>query len=49
MKPIHHISRVSIAVASLALIATYFVPLWRIDLWAPQYPEGLVMKIWLSF
>jgi len=48
MKPIHHISRVSIAVASLALIATYFVPLWRIDLWAPQYPEGLVMKIWLS-
>lgn len=48
MKPIHKLSRVSIAVASLALIATYFVPLWRIDLWAPQYPEGLVMKIWLS-
>ncbi len=48
MKPIHNISRASIAVASLALIATFFVPLWRIDLWAPQYPEGLVMKIWLS-
>ncbi|MFN8343486.1 MAG: nitrous oxide reductase accessory protein NosL [Spirosomataceae bacterium] len=48
MKPIHKLSRVSIAVASLALIATYFFPLWRIDLWAPQYPEGLVMKIWLS-
>ncbi|AEI46570.1 nitrous oxide reductase accessory protein NosL [Runella slithyformis] len=48
MKPIHNLSRVSIAVTSLALIATYFVPLWRIDLWAPQYPEGLVMKIWLS-
>lgn len=47
MKPLHNLSRVSIAVASLALIATYFVPLWRIDLWAPQYPEGLVMKIWL--
>jgi copper chaperone NosL len=47
MKPIHKLSRVSIALASLALIATYFVPLWRIDLWAPQYPEGLVMKIWL--
>lgn len=48
MKPIHKLSRVSIAIASLALIATYFFPLWRIDLWAPQYPEGLVMKIWLS-
>lgn len=48
MKPIHNLSRAGIAVASLALIATYFVPLWRIDLWAPQYPEGLVMKIWLS-
>lgn len=29
-----------------ALIVTLFVPLWRIDLDAPQYPEGLVLKIY---
>jgi copper chaperone NosL len=28
------------------MIATFFVPLWQIMLWAPQYPEGLEMKIW---
>lgn len=33
---------------ALSLLLTYFVPIWRIDLWAPQYPEGLTMKIWLS-
>jgi copper chaperone NosL len=35
-------------VTSLALISTYFLPLWSIDLWAPQYPEGLSMQIWLN-
>ncbi len=33
---------------TLALSATFFLPIWRIDLWAPQYPEGLSMFIWLS-
>jgi len=41
-------SRIILAIASLLLIATYFVPIWRIDLFAPQYPEGLIMKIWLN-
>lgn len=39
-------TRIILGVASLSLIATFFVPLWQIMLWAPQYPEGLVMKIW---
>ena len=26
----------------------YLVPLWRIHLGAPQYPEGLSMYIWTS-
>jgi copper chaperone NosL len=43
MKPI---SRILIAISSLSMIATYFLPLWQIQLWAPQYPEGLNMKIW---
>jgi copper chaperone NosL len=48
MGTIHRISRIIIAVCSLAVTITYFVPVWRIDLFAPQYPEGLVMKIWLN-
>lgn len=39
-------TRIILGVASLSLIATFYVPLWQIMLWAPQYPEGLVMKIW---
>lgn len=41
-------SRVIIAIAALALIATYFLPVWAIYLIAPQYPEGLAMQIWLN-
>jgi copper chaperone NosL len=41
-------SRMMIAIAALALIATYFVPIWNIFMIAPQYPEGLNMWIWLN-
>ena len=41
-------SRIIVAIASLALIATYFLPVWFIFLIAPQYPEGLTMNIWLN-
>ena len=39
-------TRILLAIGSLLLVITYFVPLWQIMLWAPQYPEGLTMKIW---
>src|SRR5215213_7916966 len=42
------VSRIAIAVASLALSAVYFMPVWFIFLLAPQYPEGLTMNIWLD-
>ncbi len=45
------ISRISqwiLLLGALSLLLTNYVPIWRIDLWAPQYPEGLTMKIWLS-
>lgn len=48
MKKISILSRIIIALSSLAIIACYYYPVWRIDLFAPQYPEGLVMKIWLN-
>jgi hypothetical protein len=38
-------SRVILAVAALLLGALYVLPLWRIDLVAPQYPEGLGLRI----
>ena len=48
MKKLSTSSRIIIALLSLCIILTYFLPVWRIDLFAPQYPEGLVLKIWLN-
>ena len=41
-------SRILVAIAAIAMIATYFLPTWSIYLIAPQYPEGLSMQIWLN-
>jgi copper chaperone NosL len=48
MKPLKPISRVLVAIAALLMISAYFVPLWQILMWAPQYPEGLEMDIWIN-
>ena len=41
-------SRILFGIAAFLLIGLYFVPLWSISLTAPQYPEGLGMRIWLD-
>jgi copper chaperone NosL len=41
-------TRCIVAAAALLLGATYVLPIWQIRLWAPQYPEGLLMNIWLN-
>ncbi|TZF84798.1 hypothetical protein FW774_07410 [Pedobacter sp. BS3] len=41
-------SRIFIAISAILLSGAYFLPLWRILLEAPQYPEGLELKIWLT-
>lgn len=41
-------SRILVAFASGALVTVFFLPAWRIDLFAPQYPEGLTMNIWIN-
>ncbi len=41
-------SRVLITLGTLMLVLTFFFPLWTIDLNAPQYPEGLGLRIWLN-
>ncbi len=38
-------SRILVLVAALALVLVYALPVWRITLEAPQYPEGLGMLI----
>lgn len=48
MKPLRTQSRIAILLAAVSMIGSFFLPIWKIELWAPQYPEGLMMKIWLS-
>ena len=43
------LSRTLTAIASLLLIGLFFVPLWRVQLVAPQYPEGLGMRIGINY
>lgn len=48
MKKIDSINRLLVLISALLMISAYFTPLWQISLWAPQYPEGLNMKIWID-
>ncbi|MBL7871482.1 MAG: hypothetical protein JNM78_07715 [Cyclobacteriaceae bacterium] len=48
MKTLKPISRLLIALSALLMVSAYFVPLWQILMWAPQYPEGLEMDIWIN-
>ena len=42
------LSRTLTAIGAVLLAALYIVPLWSIQLFAPQYPEGLGMQIRLT-
>lgn len=47
MQPsISNLSKALVAITALMLIISIFVPIWRIELDAPQYPEGLMMQIY---
>lgn len=41
-------TRIITAICGISLVAVLFVPMWRIDLDAPQYPEGLRLKIYAN-
>ncbi|MBX3163015.1 MAG: nitrous oxide reductase accessory protein NosL [Bacteroidetes bacterium] len=45
---ISNLSRMALLLSALFLIVSLFVPIWQIDLDAPQYPEGLGLKIWAN-
>jgi len=39
------LSKVMLLIAGSLFIGSLFVPMWRIELEAPQYPEGLVLQL----
>lgn len=41
-------SRLIVALAALLLVPVFFLPVWTIDLEAPQYPEGIGMEIMIN-
>jgi len=41
-------SRILMFVASILLLSTFLFPIWNIDLHAPQYPEGIGLRIWIN-
>jgi copper chaperone NosL len=41
-------SRILLFICAVALVAVLFVPMWRIELNAPQYPEGLILMIYAN-
>jgi copper chaperone NosL len=41
-------SRVLTAAAALLLVPAFFLPIWTIDLVAPQYPEGIGLEIMVN-
>src|SRR3954470_9255557 len=42
------VTRIILFVCGLALLLVLFTPMWRIELQAPQYPEGLSMLIYAN-
>lgn len=39
------VSKVLLLIVSVLFVGSIFVPMWQIELNAPQYPEGLVLKL----
>lgn len=46
VKNMSGLSRVLTFISVFGIIAAIFYPIWRIELAAPQYPEGLYLSIW---
>ena len=47
-KSISLFNRVLLIASGILLLISIFVPLWQIQLDAPQYPEGLTLKIFAN-
>jgi copper chaperone NosL len=42
------LSRIILLAVMLLFFSALFFPMWRIELWAPQYPEGLVLQLYAN-
>ena len=40
--------KILVILAALIILLTFVLPLWYIDLEAPQYPEGIGLEIWIN-
>jgi hypothetical protein len=45
-EPLHPGPRLLLLLAFLLLIPTYLLPLWKMTMFAPQYPDGLRLQIY---
>jgi hypothetical protein len=45
-RPLHLRARLILAALVIPLVMTFWLPLWRISMTAPQYPNGLYMDIY---
>jgi len=48
MNKLSTIGKYSIPFVILCIAMLWFFPMWRIDLFASQYPEGIYMQIWIN-
>ncbi len=48
MRTMRPISRILIFLCAMAMIPSLYMPVWQIQLEAPQYPEGLKLELWSS-
>jgi len=44
----YKLPRLIVLLAALILVGAIFLPIWQIQLSAPQYPEGLILKIYAN-
>lgn len=40
--------KIIVICSSVLLVLVFFFPIWKINLEAPQYPEGIGLEIWLN-
>lgn len=40
--------KIIVICSSVILVLVFFFPIWKINLEAPQYPEGIGLEIWLN-
>jgi len=45
---VKQLPRILMLLSAAGLIALFFMPMWRITLIAPQYPDGVTMYIWIN-